>query len=86
MKKLIELDHERNKRALNLIIFDLKEEVDQDTLAIAQTELYNRLQIETTCLIEATRLGKLTDNIGRLIRIKVSSIDHKYDYLVKPQV
>ena len=37
MKKLIELDHERNKRALNLIIFGLKEEVDEDTLAIAQT-------------------------------------------------
>ena len=37
MKKLIELDHEHNKRALNLIIFDLKEEVDEDTLAIAQT-------------------------------------------------
>ena len=37
MKKLIELDHERNKRALNLIIFSLKEDVDEDTLAIAQT-------------------------------------------------
>ena len=37
MKKLIELDHERNKSALNLIIFSLKEEVDEDTLAIAQT-------------------------------------------------
>ena len=34
MKKLIELDHESNKRALNLIIFGLKEEVDEDTLAI----------------------------------------------------
>ena len=50
MKKLIELDHERNKRALNLIIFGLKEEVDDDTLALAQTELHNRLQIETLCL------------------------------------
>ena len=37
MKNLIELDHERNKRALNFIIFSLKEEVDEDTLAIAQT-------------------------------------------------
>ena len=37
MKKSIELDHERNKRALNLIIFGLKEEVDEATLAIAQT-------------------------------------------------
>ena len=34
MKKLIELDHERNKRALNLIIFSLKDEVDEDTLTI----------------------------------------------------
>ena len=83
MKKLIELDHERNKRALNLIIFSLKEEVDEDTLAIAQTKLHNRLQIETTCLTEATRLGKLTENKGRLIRIKVSSTDHKYDILSK---
>ena len=37
MKKFIELDHERNKRVLNLIIFGLKEEVNEDTLAIAQT-------------------------------------------------
>ena len=34
MKKLIELDHEHNKSALNLIIFGLKEEVDEDNLAI----------------------------------------------------
>jgi len=83
MKKLIELDHERNKRALNLIIFGLKEEVDEDTLALAQRELHNRLQIETVCLTEATRLGKLTENKGRLIRIKVSSTDHKHDILSK---
>ena len=37
MKKLIELDHERNKRDLNLVIFSVKEEVDEDTLAIVQT-------------------------------------------------
>ena len=37
MKKLIELDHERNKRALNLVIFGVKEEADEDTLAIVQT-------------------------------------------------
>ncbi len=30
MKKLIELDHERNKRALNLIIFGLKEEEEEE--------------------------------------------------------
>ena len=34
MKKLIELDLECNKRALNLIIFGLKEKLDEDTLAI----------------------------------------------------
>ena len=61
----------------------MKEEVDKDTLAIVQIELHNRLQIETTCLIEATRLGKLTENKGRLIRIEVSSTDHKYDILSK---
>ena len=83
MKKLIELDHEHNKRALNLIIFCLKEEVEEDTLAIAKTELYNRLQIQSTYIIEETRLGKLTENKGRLIYIKVSSTDHKYDILSK---
>jgi len=83
MKKLIELDHKCNERALNLIIFGLKKEVDEDTLALAQTELHNRLQIETMCLTEATRLGKLTKNKGRLIRIKVSSTDHKHDILSK---
>ena len=80
---MIELDHQRNKRALKLIIFGLKEEVDEDTLAIVQTELHNRLQIKTTCLTEATTLGKLIENKGRLIQIKVSSTDHKYDILSK---
>jgi len=80
---LIELDHQRNKRALKLIIFGLKEEVDEDTLAIVQTELHNRLQIKTTCLTEATRLEKLSENKRRLIRIKVSSTDKKYDILSK---
>ena len=82
MKKLIKLDHERNKRTLNLIIFGLKEVVDKDTLAIA-TELYKRLQIETMCLTKAARLGKLTENKGRLIQIKVSSTAHKYDLFSK---
>ena len=83
MKKLIELDHDHNKRALNLIISSLKEEIDEDTLAIAQTELHNRLEIETTCLTKATRLGKLTENKGRLVRKKVSSTHHNYDILSK---
>lgn len=34
MNKLIALEHEHNKRALNLVIFFLKEEVQEDTLAI----------------------------------------------------
>jgi len=68
---------------LKLIIFGLKEEVDEDTLAIVQTELHNRLQIKTTCLTEATRLEKLSENKRRLIRIKVSSTDKKYDILSK---
>ena len=78
---MIELDHEHNKRVLNLVILGVKEEVNEDTLAIVQ--LHNILQIETTCLTEATRLGKLTENKGRLIRIKVSSTNHKYDILSK---
>ena len=83
MNKLIALDHERNKRALNLIIFGLKEEAEEDTLAIVRTELHNRLQIETTCFTEATRLGKLIENKERLIRVKVSSTEKKYDILSK---
>ena len=43
----------------------------------------HRLRIETTCLTKATRLGKLPENKERLIRIKVSSVDHKYDILSK---
>jgi len=83
MYKLIELDHKCNKRALNLIIFGLKEKVDEDSLALAQTKLHNRLKIETVCRTKATRLGKLTKNKGRLIRIKLSSTNHKYDILSK---
>jgi len=66
MKKIIELDHERNKRALKLIIFGLKEEVDEDTIAIAQTKLRDSIQIEMS-LTGETRLVKLTENRGRLI-------------------
>jgi hypothetical protein len=38
MNKLIELDHELNKRALNLIIFGIKEHKDKDTLAIVKNK------------------------------------------------
>ena len=36
MNKLIKLDHERNKRSLNLIIFGIKEQQKEDTLAIVK--------------------------------------------------
>jgi hypothetical protein len=57
--KLIELDHERNKRALNLIIFCLKVEKEDNKLALVKEELQNKLQIETTCLIEAKGMCKI---------------------------
>ena len=84
MNKLIALDHEGNKRALILIIFCLKEEEEEDTLAIVKTQLYNRLQIESTIgLIETNRLGKLIENKERLLRVKVSSTEQKHDILSK---
>ena len=39
MNKLIELDHERNKKALNLIIFCIKEQQEEDMLAIVKEEI-----------------------------------------------
>ena len=36
INNLIELDHERNKRALNLIIFGIKEHQEEDTVAIVK--------------------------------------------------
>jgi hypothetical protein len=36
MNKLIELGHEHNKRALNLIIFGIKQKQEEDTLAIVK--------------------------------------------------
>jgi hypothetical protein len=83
MNKLIELDHEHNKRALNLIIFGIKEQQEEDTLAIVKEELKNKSQIDTTYLIEAKRLGKIIDHKDRLIRVKVSCNDHKYSILSK---
>jgi hypothetical protein len=56
MNKLIYFDHEHNKRALNLIIFGLREKKDEDMLVIVKEELKNKLQIQTTCLIEARML------------------------------
>jgi hypothetical protein len=36
MNKLIELGHERNKKALNRIIFGIKEQQEEDALAIVK--------------------------------------------------
>jgi hypothetical protein len=83
MNKLIELDHERNKRSLNLIIFGIKEQQEEDTLAIVKEELRNKSQINTTYIIEAKRLGKIIDHKDRLILVKVSCNDHKYTILSK---
>jgi hypothetical protein len=58
MYKLIELGHECNKRALNLIICCIKEQQEEDILEIVKEELNNKSQIDTTYLIEAKRLGK----------------------------
>ena len=85
MNKIIALDHEHNKRALNLIIFCLKEEEEEDTLAIVKTKLHYRLQIETTGLIEVNMLGKLIENKERIIRVKVSSTGKK-TYSIRHQV
>jgi hypothetical protein len=83
MNKLIELDHERNKRSLNLIFFGIKEQQEEDTLEIVKEELNNKSQIDTTYLIEAKRLGKIIDHNDRLIHVKVSCNDHKYSILSK---
>jgi hypothetical protein len=83
MNKLIELDHECNKRALNLIIFGIKEQQEEDTLAIVKEELKNKSQIDTIYLIEAKRLGKIIDHKDRLICVKLSCNDHKYNILSK---
>jgi hypothetical protein len=83
MNKLIELDHEHNKRALNLIIFGIKEQQEEDTLAIVKKELKNKSQIDTTYILEAKRLRKIIDHKDRLICVKVSCNDHKYILLSK---
>ena len=83
MNKLIKIDHECNKRALNLIIFSIKEKQEEDTQAIVKEELKNKSQIDTTYLIEEKRLGKIIDHKDRLIHIKVSCNDHKYRKLSK---
>jgi DNA polymerase III epsilon subunit-like protein len=83
MNKLNELDHECNKRALNLLIFGIKEQQEDDTLEIVKEELKNKSQNETTYLIEEKRLGKTIDHKHRLICAKLCCNDHKYKILGK---
>ena len=83
MNKLIELDHEHKKRALNLIIFGIKEQQEEDMLAIVKEELKNKPQIDTTYLIETKRVGKIIDHKDRLIHVKVICNDHKYIIISK---
>jgi hypothetical protein len=59
MNKIIELDHEHNKRDFNLTIFSIKELNDDETLAILKKELKNKEEIETIGLIEARTLGEI---------------------------
>ena len=55
MNMLIDLDHDYNKRALNLIIASVKEYKDDDTITIVKEELKNKSPIETSYLIESRR-------------------------------
>ena len=56
MHKLLELDYECNKQAVNLIIFGLRQEVEENTLVVVKIELHNMLQIETTFLTKAAEV------------------------------
>ena len=69
MSKIIKMDHEHNKRSLNLISFGIKEQQEEDTLAIVKEELNNKSKIDTTYLIEAKRLGKIIDHKDRLLNL-----------------
>jgi hypothetical protein len=83
LNKIIKLDHGHNKRVLNLIIFGIKEQQDEDTLEIIKEELKNKSQIKTTYIIEAKKLGKNIEHKDRLSRVKVSCNHHKYGILSK---
>ena len=43
MNKLIELDHERRKKSLNLVIFCLKGGKEKETLALVKEKLQEKL-------------------------------------------
>jgi len=46
MNKLIDLYRESNKISLNLIIFGIKEQNDEETLALVQEEVKNKSQFD----------------------------------------
>ena len=46
-------------------------------------EIQNKLEIETTRLIEAKSMGKIIEHKDKLIYVKVSSNDHNYYILNK---
>ena len=52
-------------------------------LAIIKEELKNKSQIETNYIIEEKKLGKKIEHKYRLIRVKLSCNDHKYNILSK---
>ena len=66
---------------MKLIFFSLKEEKEEDTQALVNEVLKNKLQIETTRLIEVKRLDKIIEHIDRLICVKIRSDDYKYGTL-----
>ena len=53
MNKIIQLDHDHIKIDSNLIIFGLKADKEMDMLALVKEKIQEKIQIETTCLIEA---------------------------------
>ena len=68
---------------MNLIIFGIKEQQEEDNIAIVKEQLNNKSQIDRTYLIEEKRLGKIIDHKDRFISVKVSCNDHKYNILTK---
>jgi hypothetical protein len=50
INKIIKLDHEHNKRAMNLITFGIKEQKEEDTLEIVKEELKNNYKLKQLTL------------------------------------
>ena len=75
---ILELDHEHRKRSLKLIICCSKQEFEDEKLSLVKEKLQEKIQIETTCLIEAHGIRKAIEKKKRLIHVRVISNDHKY--------